>query len=134
MIKMSLRSSLISSLALVLCGTVACLRPRVAPGEQVARVSSPVALEGLHRKRNRIAGEPMRAQLGADEGRPIARAGAAAHQRFGKTRIVLPAGSRQLVDGGLGITPVDPPAHELATKLLAGMFPPGQQAQRALQG
>jgi hypothetical protein len=74
----------------------------------------------------------MGAKLGADIGRPITASGTAAHQRFGKTPVVLPARGSQLVDGCLRVCRLDATNDQLACEFQAGVLAPGQQAEGPL--
>src|SRR5690606_30780069 len=74
----------------------------------------------------------MGAELGADVARPVAAAGAAAHQRFAEAAIVLPAGLGQPVDRHLRLCRIHAAGGALALEFPARVLAPGQQPQRPL--
>src|SRR5690606_20814711 len=106
----------------------------VAAANQVAGQFGPVAFEAGHGGLDRFAAQAVGAQFSADVARPVAAAGAAAHQRFGKARVVLPAGVGELGDGRQRLFCLHAPRGELAGQLPPRVLASGQQAQRALGG
>src|SRR5690606_15989015 len=79
-----------------------------------------------------LAVEPMGAEFGADVAGTVAGRGAAAHQRFGETRIVLPAGRGQFLHRRPRLLGLDAAGAQLADQFPARVLAPGQPAERPL--
>src|SRR5690606_39243634 len=100
--------------------------------DKIAGNVGPVALEGLHGRGDQLAAQPMGPQFGPDVERTVAGIGAAAHEEFRETGIVLPALPRQALHRAGGLIFLHAARGELAGQLPARVLPTHQQAQRAL--
>ena len=119
---------------LALGSTIPGQRVGMPTPHELAGILGPIAIEAIHRDGDGFTAQRVCPEFGADERRAITRTRAAAHPRFGKAGVVLPARIGQLVDGRLGIAGSYPSECQLARQFLAGVLAPGQQAQRTLDG
>lgn len=108
-----------------------CLR--LAAMDQVAGDLGPIAFESVHGRCDHLLRQTMQiGQFGTDVGRAVAAAGARTQQRFGKTRIALPAFARQPVHHRLRVNGRHATLNQFAFQLGPRVLAAGQQPERTL--